>query len=797
MTVEGETRVMETAPFVHRADDGTAQMALIVEGMHCASCVRQIENVLARSDGVVSARVNATTNRLRLVWDPAAADHRELMRRVEGLRFRLVPFNPEAVGAKPRDRSLVRALAVAGFGAGNIMMLSVAVWAGLIEDMGAGTITFLNGIAAAIVLPTVAYAGMPFFRSAVAALRSRTTNMDVPISVAVVLATAMSLFETFRGEPHVYFDAATILLFLLLIGRGLDSALRAKAYSATQNLLAMRGTSARLLEASGRIRETTVESIAVGDRVHVAAGERFPVDGRILEGKTDVDDSLISGETTPRSAGPGGQVYAGSQNLGAAVIVETSAVDQGTVLSEIAALMETAEQSRARYVRVADRMARLYVPVVHALAAAAFLVWFLGVGIAWQEALMIAVAVLIVTCPCALGLAVPAVQVGAVGRLFHRGILVKRGDALERLANADTVVFDKTGTLTLGRPALTNAAEIAEPDLRLAAGIAANSRHPLLRPGRDGAIGQGRGTAGRGSAAARQRGRGPPWQPCFHRRGRSLGSGAVGRTGTVAETPRTGADRVSLRRPPQARRRQRGPSSPEARQDRRAAFRGSPRRGRANGGGGRDRRLARRLPAGGKGGGPPRDGRRGPHRHDGLGRLERRPGARRRPCFAIAGKRGGNQPDGGRRRVSGRGPGADPGMPNRCRRERPAGEGKFRPCPGLQRHRRASGVLRLPHPIPRGLVHVRLVPRRDPELAAHPAFGGARMSALLYLIPVALFMGLLGLAAFLWSLRSGQYEDLDGAPHRILDDDERPPPPRLSGSARPHEGPTDKQDRAG
>ena len=479
--MKSTTDTVDPGPFVSQGQDGTAQLSLIVEGMHCASCVRQIEGVLSRVDGVVSARVNATSKRMRLVWDPDSADPRDLVDKVERMGFHLVPFDTELAAAPTTDRRLLEALAVAGFGAANIMLISAAVWAGLVQDMSGVTRDLLHWISALIALPTVAYAGRPFFRSAAGALRARNANMDVPISVAVLLTTGMSLQQTIAGAEHVYFDAATTLLFLLLIGRTLDSSLRTKAQSASANLLALRGTSVHRFNAAGVLDFVALASVTVGDRLQVAPGERFPVDGRIVQGRTEVDDSLVSGESTPRPAERGTRVHAGSRNLGAAVTIETMAVGEGTLLAEIAALMEAAEQGRARYVRLADRLSRLYTPTVHGLAITAFLAWHLVFGMGWQAALLIAVAVLIVTCPCALGLAVPAVQVGAVGRLFQGGCLVKRSDALERLATVDTVVFDKTGTLTVGRPILVNADDIPDDALYLAARMAANSRHPLAR----------------------------------------------------------------------------------------------------------------------------------------------------------------------------------------------------------------------------------------------------------------------------------------------------------------------------
>ena len=483
-----DTLAAETAPmadpglYVRTGADGATELNLAVENLHCPGCIPRIEGALRGQPGVLEARVNLSSRRLRLRWR-GGATAADLLAPVLAQGYRLAPFDADAVAAagEAERRALLRALAVAGFAAGNVMLLSVSVWSGLAADMGAATRSLLHWVSALIALPAVAYAGRPFFASAVAALKGGRLNMDVPISLAVLLATAMSLFETVRGGPLVYFDAAVMLLFFLLIGRTLDLGVRGRVRSAAENLLALRARSATLIEADGRRRSVATAALACGARVAVATGERIPADGRIVAGRGEIDTSLVTGESLPRPVGIGDGVFAGTVNLGAPLEIEVTATGDGTLLAEIGRLMAAAEQGRARYVRLADRAARIYAPTVHGLAAATFLGWLLIAGASWQSALMTAVAVLIITCPCALGLAVPAVQVTAVARLLRRGVLVKSADGLERLAQADTVVFDKTGTLTLGRPELVNGDAVSPADLRLAASLACVSRHPLAR----------------------------------------------------------------------------------------------------------------------------------------------------------------------------------------------------------------------------------------------------------------------------------------------------------------------------
>ncbi len=476
-------RAADFADHVHRRPDGTAELTLIVQNMHCPSCIRSIEGAVEGRPGLAEARVNLSTRRLRLRWDPAVTTAEPLLAAVARRGYRLVPFDAAQMHSAEaaEGRALLRALAVAGFAAGNVMLLSVSVWSGLAEDMGPATRALMHWVSALIALPAVAYAGQPFFRSALAALRGGAMNMDVPISLAVILAAGMSLSETLRGGEQVFFDASVTLLFFLLIGRYLDLQLRGRARSAAENLTALRATAATVIDAEGKLASVPINRLEPGMTVAVAPGERIPVDGRVCLGRSEVDTSLLTGESLPRPALPGSEVFAGTVNGAGALRITVTKTAESSLLAEIVRLMETAEQGRDRYVRLADRVARIYAPVVHLLAGTTLIGWLTFSDIAWQAALLHAIAVLIITCPCALGLAVPAVQVAAVGRLLKRGVLVKSADALERLAAVDTLVFDKTGTLTTGRPELQNRAEIAPEDLALAAALAAESRHPLAR----------------------------------------------------------------------------------------------------------------------------------------------------------------------------------------------------------------------------------------------------------------------------------------------------------------------------
>jgi Cu2+-exporting ATPase len=464
--------VAETAPGRRRID-------LHVPGLHCANCIRKVEGAVRGLPGITHARVNFTTRRLTAEWQEGRLTPEAILSAVEGAGFEARPFSASDVaaqGSDPASRRLIKAMAVAGFAAMNIMLLSVSVWSGA----DGATRDLFHLISAAIALPTIAYSGMPFFSSAWGALRQGRTNMDVPISIGLILATALSLYETFTRGHEAWFDAAVMLLFFLLMGRVADSLMRDRARAGVAALLKQSAPGALIRAPSGETEWRPIESVAPGMTVLVAAGARIPVDGLVLEGRSSIDRSLVTGESLPEPVAPGGLLLAGTLNLDAPLAMKATAVGEASFLAQVVRLMESAEQGRARYTRIADRAARLYAPAVHLTALLTAIGWLIA-GAGLYQALVTAIAVLIITCPCALGLAVPAVQVRAASVLMKRGLLVKDGSALERLAECDTVVLDKTGTLTLGRPVPAGRLPLSGEALALAAGLAAKSSHPLSR----------------------------------------------------------------------------------------------------------------------------------------------------------------------------------------------------------------------------------------------------------------------------------------------------------------------------
>lgn len=454
---------------------------LAVEGARCAACIQKIEGALHKMEGVKQARLNLSTGRLALKFEGADERAGDFIETLDRIGYPARPYAAETVkDAQSREeKRLLRALGVAGFAMMNVMLLSISVWAGE-GEMDLATITLMHWISGLIALPAVVYAGAPFFERGWKSLRAAQVNMDVPISLAVLLACGLSIYETALGHGAAYFDAAVMLLFFLLIGRWLDVRLRARAGQAARDLAALQARIAHRIGADGAVKAVPAADIRPGDRLLIQPGERFAVDGVIVAGDGPVDAALVTGETAPLQMKPGAEAYSGMVNLSHPLTLEATAASAESLLAEIARLVEAGEQSRSKYVRYADLAARAYVPAVFAMSALTWAGW-LVIGGSMHDAVMNAIAVLIITCPCAMALVAPAVQVVACGRLFQSGVLVKSGDALERLADADFALFDKTGTLTEGKPVLVNREEIGDEDLALAARLARASRHPLSR----------------------------------------------------------------------------------------------------------------------------------------------------------------------------------------------------------------------------------------------------------------------------------------------------------------------------
>ncbi|HKQ11742.1 MAG TPA: heavy metal translocating P-type ATPase [Rhizomicrobium sp.] len=469
----------DLSALVRRDSSGADAFEVAVKGARCASCIAKIEQGVGAIPGVEQARLNLSSGKLAVL--SRKVPPQAILRRVRDLGYEAQPFEAaETLAAeKAEGRLLLRCLAVSGFATVFAMGLTDAVWYGG-GDLADSTRQMFFWLTGAVAIPASLYAGRPFFFSAWRGIAARRASMDLPISLALLLALGLSIYQTAQGGQQTYFDAAVMLVFLLLVGRYLDYRLRDRARDAARHLLALQSLLARRMGPDGTVHTVAAREVAAGDRLLLASGDRVPVNGILEDRATDFDMSLVTGESLPQIMTAGAAVPAGAIVTGPAVTLRATANVENSLVADLARLLEAGQQAKSVYVRLADRAARAYVPAVFTLSLLACAGW-LAVGATPAQAITNAITVLIITCPCALGLAVPAVQIVATERLFKRGVFVKSGDALERLAQIDMAIFDKTGTLTAGAPMLRNAQEVPAEMLERAARLARASRHPLAQ----------------------------------------------------------------------------------------------------------------------------------------------------------------------------------------------------------------------------------------------------------------------------------------------------------------------------
>ena len=468
--------------FVATSGD-SASVNLLLEGLRCSACGWLVERRLERERGVAGIAVNPATGRARLQWRRGEAELSQLLRAVHGLGYRphvLGTTDTLEVALRERRQALKR-LAVAGVGMMQVLMFAVALYAGAFEGMDPVLRQYLRLVSMLVATPVLFYAGRPFLAGAWRSLRAGQLGMDVPVALALALAWGASTINTFAGHGEVYFDSVTMFTFLLLIGRFAEMGARHSAGSTSDALLRLRPV--RALRLSGDAAEqVTVDQLIPGDRVLVPAGEAFPADGLLLDGPAEVDESMLTGESAAITRQPGEAVLGGSVNLGQPARVAVSAVGHDTVLSGIVRLLERAQTERPPIARLADRWASWFVGGVLLFAAIVAAAWLV---IDPSRAFETTLAVLVVTCPCALSLATPAAVTAATASLARRGLLITRAEALETLARAGRVVVDKTGTLTLGKPRLAHCQPLGPLDaatcLNIAASLEQASTHPLAR----------------------------------------------------------------------------------------------------------------------------------------------------------------------------------------------------------------------------------------------------------------------------------------------------------------------------
>jgi len=475
----------------------TESIVLPILGMTCASCQHHVEEALRSTAGVESARVDLMANRASVVFDPAIAQPGVLVEAVRAAGYDAVLPRPDASSAESSSDALAaeadrKALVTIIAGAAAMLLaMPLGMQMGSVDQALMRVFPWLYALPpdllrCSLLILTASlmiWAGRGIYSNAISAARHGTTNMNTLVSLGTGVAFAYSAYATIWPAPgrQVYFDAVLLIVGFLLLGKSLESRAKRLALAALDSLSRLRPATARRIR-NGVQSIVPLNEIEVGDSVVVLPGERFPVDATILEGRTTVDESMLTGESTPLDRVPGGRVLAGSLNYEGAVTCRAESLGEATVLAQIGRMVAQAQSSRAPMERLADRASKVFVPVVLALAALTFVIWLLAAN-SLQMALASTVSVLVIACPCAMGLAVPAALTVAVGRGAQLGVLFKGGEALERLAHLDAIVLDKTGTLTVGRPVLEavhTLGNFTEDNLlRLAAAAEERSNHPL------------------------------------------------------------------------------------------------------------------------------------------------------------------------------------------------------------------------------------------------------------------------------------------------------------------------------
>jgi P-type Cu2+ transporter len=470
--------------YTHLREDGERELLMQVEGLHCAACAWLIENSLHRVPGVSHIQVNTTAARAQLRFDPRQVSLSRVLARIQVLGFTPLPlsFAGSSEDWTLERRAALKRLAVAGFGMMQVMTYAESLYAGAWNGISADLEQFLRFVSLLVATPVALYAAQPFFVTAWRSLRARTPGMDVPVALSIGGAYLWSVVATLRGRGEVYFDSVVMFTFFLLLGRYIEMSLRHRS-GLRHDALARLLPDSALRISGGTAERVTLDELRAGDCIRVPPGERVPADGEVLSGETEVDESLLTGESAAQPRGPQQRLRAGTLNLTGAIELRVACIGQDTTLAAVARLLERAAGSRPRVADLADRVAVWFVSAILLLAAITAAYWL---HVDAQRAFPTVLALLVVTCPCALSLATPAALAAATARLARGGLLVTRGRALEQLARADRIVFDKTGTLTRGEArleavTLLSARARREQCLAIAAALESRSGHPLAR----------------------------------------------------------------------------------------------------------------------------------------------------------------------------------------------------------------------------------------------------------------------------------------------------------------------------
>lgn len=463
-----------------REEDGAHETELLLENVHCAACVWLIERLPRVVPGVSESRVNVRTRIARLRYDGATTRLSQIARALDSLGYPAHPARGQAArdARTKEDRAFLIRVAVAGAIAGNVMLLAVALYGGQLASIDPFWETFFRWVSMGLGVLSLAWPGRTFFKGGLAALRTRTAHLDLPIAVALAVGGAWGVFNTVRNQGEVYFDSLTVLVFLLLVGRWVQHRQQRSAADQVGLMLTLTPTSATLVDEDGSTRQVPIEALAAGCTAQVAPGQAIPADGVVESGESDIDESLLTGESRPVVVSAGSPVAAGSINTTATIRIRVQAVGEHTRVARLMRLVAQASENKPPIVRLTDAIAGRFVVVVICLAIATTVLWAVRGDVA--AGLEHAAALLIITCPCALGLATPMAMSVALGRAARNNALVKSAAALEALSKPGRIILDKTGTITNART--TVASYIGPDQLRsVAASLEQHSPHPLAR----------------------------------------------------------------------------------------------------------------------------------------------------------------------------------------------------------------------------------------------------------------------------------------------------------------------------
>jgi Cu2+-exporting ATPase len=513
----GRPEISEVSPedftdYIKKINDGVAELEFLVSGIRCASCIWLIEHLLKKTDGVIDIRINYATHRARLRWVPEKIGLDEILKKISSLGY--TPRPALAIEAeeemKREKRDLLIRLGTASFFTMQLMLYTLALYAGYFQGIEENIRRLFQWIAWALATPVMFYSGYPFIRNAIRGFKNRTLNMDVLIflgsfsayaySIAIIFLTTTPIvpFTHLPVKTEVYFDTSAMIITLILLGRFIEAGAKLKASSSLQTLLSLQPQKARLLKNQEEVL-VSVKELKEGDLIVVKPGEKIPVDGVVIEGSSEVDEKMLTGESIPSLKTAGSQVFSGTINVNGRLIIETRSV-KDTLLGKITQAVLDAQTKRPEIQTIADKVVAFFVPGIVFLSLLTFLYWYLNKDT--TTAIMNAVSVLVIACPCALGLATPLAILISSSSLYSTGIILKDGTLIEKVAKANTVCLDKTGTLTEGRPALIDiiAYEGSKEELHLiAASLESASEHVVAR-----AITEGRGQKAEISATERQ-----------------------------------------------------------------------------------------------------------------------------------------------------------------------------------------------------------------------------------------------------------------------------------------------------